>query len=52
MAVSDVSEVADAIKTLENDYDTFSHNALTFFEEHLDFRRAFAEVVRRVDALQ
>jgi hypothetical protein len=52
VAVSDVHEVAHAIRTIESDYDSFSRNALKFFEEHLDFRRAFAEVIRRVEAMR
>jgi hypothetical protein len=32
-------------------YAAFSSGACQFFDEHLDFRRAFDEVVQRVNAL-
>jgi glycosyltransferase involved in cell wall biosynthesis len=52
VAVEDASEIGTALSRIANDYDTLSAGACRFFEERLDFRRAFAEVVRRVDALR
>jgi hypothetical protein len=52
VAVQDPSEVGAALDQVAQDYTRFSQNALRFFEEHLDFRCAFGEVLRRVDALR
>ena len=52
VAVEDASGISAALERVSCDYDALSARACTFFEERLDFRRAFAEVVRRVDALQ
>jgi glycosyltransferase involved in cell wall biosynthesis len=52
VAVENASEIGAALSRIANDYDTFSVGACKFFEERLDFRRAFAEVARRVDALR
>ena len=52
VAVEDASGIGAALERVSCDYDALSARACTFFEERLDFRRAFAEVVRRVDALQ
>jgi glycosyltransferase involved in cell wall biosynthesis len=51
VAVQDATDVRAALTHVAEDYTRLSHNALRFFEEHLDFRRAFGEVLRRVDAL-
>lgn len=52
IVVQTAGDVAAAIERIQHGYVQFSSNALTFFAEHLDFRRAFSEVIRRVDALQ
>jgi glycosyltransferase involved in cell wall biosynthesis len=51
VAVGDARGIADALERVSADYDAMSDRACAFFEEHLDVRRAFAEVVRRLDAL-
>ena len=52
VAVEDASGIGTALSRVSCDYDAFSARACAFFEERLDFRGAFAEVVRRVDALR
>jgi hypothetical protein len=52
VSVQDASGVGAALATITQAYEQFSRNALTFFEERLDFRCAFGEVLRRVDALR
>jgi hypothetical protein len=52
VAVREASQVAGALAHITQQYEWFSANAIRFFEEQLDFRRAFSEVVRRVEALQ
>lgn len=52
VAVSDAAEIGPALDRIATDYDTRSISAMQFFNERLDFRKAFAEVVRRVDALR
>ena len=52
VAVQNAGDVTAALACIEERYAHFSSNALSFFEQHLDFGRAFMEVVRRVDALQ
>jgi glycosyltransferase involved in cell wall biosynthesis len=52
LAVHDAGDVAYALERIQADYERFRHNALRFFEEQLDFRRAFTEVLRRLDTLQ
>jgi glycosyltransferase involved in cell wall biosynthesis len=52
VAVQNAHEVSAALQCVQEDYQRFSDSALMFFDEHLDFRRAFTEVLRRVDALQ
>jgi hypothetical protein len=51
VAVQDASGVGAGLVKITADYEQFSQNALTFFDERLDFRCAFGEVLRRVDAL-
>jgi glycosyltransferase involved in cell wall biosynthesis len=50
-AVPDASGIGPALERISERYSGFSAGACAFFDERLDFRRAFAEVVRRVDAL-
>ena len=52
VAVSDARGIADALQRVSADHEAMSGRACAFFEEQLDFRRAFAEVVRRVEALR
>ncbi len=51
VAVADASGVADALARIGRDYATYSAAACRFFDEHLDFNRAFERVIERVDAL-
>jgi len=52
VVVREASQVAGALARISQQYEWFSANATRFFEEKLDFRRAFSEVVRRLEALQ
>jgi hypothetical protein len=52
VSVADATGVGPALERIAADYDAFSARALAFFDAQLDFRGAFAEVVRRVDALR
>jgi len=52
ISVEDASGIAPALERIGTGYDRFSAAAQGFFEERLNFRSAFAEVVRRVGALQ
>jgi len=52
VAVEDAAEIGDACGRFANDYEAFSNNACRFFTERLDFGRAFAEVIRRVENLR
>jgi glycosyltransferase involved in cell wall biosynthesis len=51
IGVEDASGIAPALERITRDYDDFSRAALRYFHEKLDFRRAFANVVDRVNAL-
>jgi glycosyltransferase involved in cell wall biosynthesis len=51
IGVDDASGIAPALQELTREYGRYSDAALRFFDERLDFRRAFAEVVQRVSAL-
>ncbi|MGI9145057.1 MAG: hypothetical protein ACR2IK_00660 [Chloroflexota bacterium] len=51
LAVDHAAGIGAALSRIAGDYDRFSARACAFFVEHLDFRRAFGEVVRRVDGL-
>jgi glycosyltransferase involved in cell wall biosynthesis len=50
-AVDDASALGAALQRVAADYDVMSARACAFFEHRLAFGSAFAEVVRRVDAL-
>jgi glycosyltransferase involved in cell wall biosynthesis len=52
IAVDDAAGIGPALESIAAGYSGFSAGACAFFEAHLDFRRAFGEVVRRVDALR
>jgi hypothetical protein len=51
VAVEDAGQIGRALAGIAAEYDTLSGHACDFFAERLDFRRAFGEVIRRVDAL-
>ena len=51
VAVDDAAGIGPALDRITSGYAGFSAGACAFFEEHLDFRRAFGEVIQRVDAL-
>jgi glycosyltransferase involved in cell wall biosynthesis len=51
VAVESAQGIGPALGRIAADYETFSDCARDFFSVHLDFRRAFGEVIRRVDAL-
>jgi glycosyltransferase involved in cell wall biosynthesis len=50
-AVTDASAIGPALTSLAAGYDDASDAACRFFEDHLDFSRAFASVIERVAAL-
>jgi len=52
VAVADAAQIARALDQIATEYDRLSSRACDFFTERLDFRRAFGEVIRRVDALR
>jgi glycosyltransferase involved in cell wall biosynthesis len=52
IAVDNASSIAPALDRIARGHAGFSSAACAFFEQHLDFRRAFGDVVRRVDALR
>jgi hypothetical protein len=51
VAVETADGVGPALAHIEAHYDDYSAAACRFFEEQLDFRRAFQDVLRRIDAL-
>jgi glycosyltransferase involved in cell wall biosynthesis len=51
VAVADAAGVADALTRVSLRYDAFSEAACAFFDDQLDFARAFARVIERIDAL-
>ena len=51
LAVVDASAVGDALARIGLDYEAYSAAACRFFDGHLDFNRAFARVIDRIDAL-
>ncbi len=51
VSVAGASEIAAAISRIARKYDRYAGQAGTFFDRHLDFARAFEDVLRRVDAL-
>jgi glycosyltransferase involved in cell wall biosynthesis len=52
IAVEDAAGIGPALDRIADGYAGYSAGACAFFEERLDFRRAFGEVVQRVDALR
>ena len=51
VAVEDAAQVGPALAHIGERYQAFSGAALAFFDERLDFRRAFEGVLERVEAL-
>jgi len=49
LSVADAQGIAPALKRIADEYAAFSTSAARFFDERLDFRRAFSDVLRRVD---
>jgi glycosyltransferase involved in cell wall biosynthesis len=52
IAVDDASSIAPALDRIATGYTGFSSASRAFFGEHLDFRRAFRDVIARVEALR
>ena len=52
VAVHNAQEIAPALERIAHNYEAVSTSAQRFFNERLDFTSAFAEVVRRVEALR
>jgi glycosyltransferase involved in cell wall biosynthesis len=50
VAVDAAAGISAALRQVAEAYEPYSARALCFFDEHLDFNHAFAEVVRRVDS--
>jgi hypothetical protein len=51
VSVEAAPDIGPALADIARGYDGFSIRACAFFDEQLDFRRAFGEVIKRVDAL-
>jgi len=51
LSVPDAAAIPSALNRIAANYSSFSAGATAFFDEHLDFGRAFGEVVRRIDTL-
>jgi glycosyltransferase involved in cell wall biosynthesis len=51
VAVANAAEIGHALGRIEGEYETLGARACAFFDERLDFRRAFEEVIRRVAGL-
>jgi glycosyltransferase involved in cell wall biosynthesis len=52
VSVSSAQDIGSALRQVSNAYSAYSAAATRFFDQHLDFNRAFDEVLHRVDALQ
>jgi glycosyltransferase involved in cell wall biosynthesis len=52
IAVGDGAQIGAGLNAIDAGYDRFSTAACRFFANELDFERAFAQVVDRVDALR
>ena len=44
-------DIARVITQISQDYEQYSRQACRMFEKHLDFDRAFHEVIRRIESL-
>jgi glycosyltransferase involved in cell wall biosynthesis len=51
LAVDDAHNVGFALARITESYDAYSAQARAFFDEHLDFARAFERVIDRIEAL-
>jgi glycosyltransferase involved in cell wall biosynthesis len=52
VAVEDARDIAAALERIAASYADYGAAACRFFDRHLDFRRAFDSVIRRVDAMR
>ncbi len=50
-SVGSAGEIADALEKIDDDYEGYSARAVEVFDRHLDFARAFDDVIRRIDSL-
>ena len=50
-AVADARSIPSALRDIGADYEAYSRRACAFFEQHLDFARAFGAVLERIEAL-
>jgi glycosyltransferase involved in cell wall biosynthesis len=50
-SVDDAAGIGAALQHVARNYARYSAGALRFFDRHLDFNRAFEDVIQRVDAL-
>jgi hypothetical protein len=51
VAVNGGADVAEALRRIDHDYAQYSTSACRVFDEQMDFRRSFSEVLRRIDML-
>jgi hypothetical protein len=51
ISVASAADVGAALQRISEGYERYSAGALRFFDERLDFNRAFAEVLQRLDTL-
>jgi hypothetical protein len=51
LAVEDAHQVGKALECIGERYEQFSRAALQFFDEQLDFRRAFAGAIERIESV-
>jgi hypothetical protein len=52
VAVDEAADIAQALDTVAADYDRFAASALAFFDDNLNFRRSFEEVIVRLEGVQ
>jgi hypothetical protein len=51
LTVADAGGIPAALRRIGAEYQSYSQRACAFFEQHLDFARAFQAVVERIEAL-
>ncbi|HEY1293016.1 MAG TPA: hypothetical protein VGJ60_08060, partial [Chloroflexota bacterium] len=51
ISVATADDIGAALQGISEEYDRYSAGALRFFDERLDFKRAFGEVLQRLDRL-
>src|SRR5207249_360501 len=52
ISVNGGKDIGSAITQISQNYEQFSGQACRMFEKHLDFGRAFHEVIERIDSLK